>query len=96
MNRGKYIFLQNVQVFRKNMRKVNVLAFDEKYIFIDTSLSHVCSTYMDPRINTSDPVDRTFSRFSFLCSNPKTPRVALSPRTAEAIGIHAPPGPLTD
>ena len=70
MNRGKYIFLQNVQVFLKNMRKVNVLAFDEKYIFIDTSLSHVCSTYMDPRINTSDPVDSTFSRFSFLCSNP--------------------------
>ena len=54
------------------MRKVNVLSFDENYVLLILFLSHVCSTYMDPRINTLDPVDSTFSRFSFLCSNPTT------------------------
>ena len=61
------------------MRKVNVLVYDEKCFFIDTSLSHVCSTYMDPRINTPDPVDSTYSNFSFLCSNPMLNRRAFLP-----------------
>ena len=59
------------------MRKVNVLSFDENYVLLILFLSHVCSTYMDPRINTLDPVDSTFSRFSFLCSNPKVPGTSL-------------------
>ena len=51
------------------MINLTTLAFDEKN-FIDISVSHVCSTCMDPRFNTPDPVDSTFSRFSFFMFKP--------------------------
>ena len=56
--------------YSQNMRKVNVLVFDRKYIYVNTSFFQRCPTHMYHRINTKKRVDIMFCKFSFWCSNP--------------------------